>query len=448
MSGPATSRWSTVVVVSLGIVLGSLDMTIVAVALPAIGAELGAGPSSTQWVLLGYLLPLVALSLPAGRWLDRAGPRAAFRLAVGGFGAASALVALAPGIELLVAARVLQGGFAALLSVLGLPIVAGAVRPEHRARAMSIVLTLIPLSGVVGPAVGGLLTDAVGWRTIFLVNLPVAAAALALAGLTIPAGPPGRTGLPRPDRAAVTDAVVLGAGTTALVLALDLLSGPAPALAPAGALAVAGAIAVAVWARRPDSRPVLALLRHPRIGWSLLALLVTIAGVGAVNFLIPYALADGGTDAATTGLVLLVLSAAMALTSPPAGVLADRIGTAPVVLAGAVLVLGGAGWLLAVGPGPGPGALLVPMALVGAGNGLFAGPNATRVLDATPPGEIGASSGLSSLVRTTAFTLGPALAAAAWTAGTGNLTAGAVLLVALAAVGVLAALPRRRPVRL
>jgi MFS family permease len=430
-----------VVVVSLGIVLTALDMTIVAVALPVIGADLGAGPSSTQWVLLGYLLPLVALSLPAGRWVDRAGHRAAFRFAVGGFGAASALVGLAPGVEALVAARVLQGGFGALISVLGLPLVAGAVRPEHRARALSIVLTLIPLGGVAGPALGGLLTGAVGWRTIFLVNLPVAVAALALAGRTIPAGPAGRAGLPRPDRAEVADAAVLGAGATALVLALGLLGDPSPALAPAVLLAAAGVAAVLVWARRPAARPVLVLLRHPRIGWPLAALLATTAGVGAVNFLVPYALA--GRGAGTAGLVLLVLSAAMAATSPPAGLLADRVGTGPVVLAGAVLVLGGAGWLLAVGVATGdlaPGALLVPLTLVGAGNGLFAGPNATRVLDATPPARMGASSGLTSLVRTAGFTLGPALAATVWTAG-GGVAGGAVLLVALAALGVLVAAP-------
>ncbi len=446
--GPAgdPSRWSTVVVVSLAIVLTALDMTIVAVALPAVGADLGAGPSVVQWVLLGYLLPLVALSLPAGRWLDRAGPRAAFRLGVGGFAVTSALIALAPGVGTLIAARVLQGVFGGLISVLGLPVVAAAVRPEHRARAMSIVLTLIPLSGVLGPALGGLLTDAVGWRAIFLVNLPVAAVALALSGRTVPVGPPGRTGLPRPARAEVADAAVLGTGITALVLALDLLGDPEPAVAPAAVLAVVAALAVAAWARRPDARPVLVLLRRPRIGRSLAALLAVVAGVGAVNFLVPFALADAGGTAATAGLVLLVLSAAMALSSPPAGLLADRIGTGPVVLAGVLLVLGGATWLFAVGTGGPPWALAGPLALIGAGNGLFAGPNATRLLDATPAAELGASSGLSSLVRTTGFTLGPALAATAWTAaggGTAGGTAGAALLVALAVTGVLAGVPSR-----
>jgi MFS family permease len=186
------SRWDAVLVVCLGVVLMSLDMTIVAVALPAIGAELNAPPAVAQWLLLGYSLPVVALSLPAGRWVDRAGPLPAFRLAVGGFGIASALVALAPGIGTLVAARVLQGCAGALIGVLALPLVNDAVRPEHRGRAMSIVLTLIPLAGVAGPALGGLLTDTVGWRTIFLVNLPVVAVALALSGRAIPATRPGR----------------------------------------------------------------------------------------------------------------------------------------------------------------------------------------------------------------------------------------------------------------
>mgnify|MGYP003775793025 CR=1 FL=1 len=446
MTGPEqTSRWSTVVVVSIAVVLTALDMTIVAVALPGMGAELGAGPSGMQWVLLGYLLPLVALSLPAGRWLDRVGPLAGFRLAVAGFGLASALVAAAPELVTLVGARVVQGGFGALISVLSLPLVAGAVRAEHRARAMSIVLTLIPLSGVVGPALGGLLTDTVGWRTIFLINLPVVAVALALSGRTIPAGPPGRTGLVRPDRAALADAAVLGVGTTALVLAMDLLGDPQPAFAPAAALAAVAAVAITAWTRRRHARPVLALLGRPTVGSSLVGLLVTVAGVGAVNFLVPYALA-GTATAATTGVVLLVLSAAMALTSPPAGLLADRLGTAPVVLAGAVLVLAGACWLL-VTPAA-PLALVGPLALIGAGNGLFAGPNAARMLDATPPGEMGATSGLSSLVRTFGFTVGPALAATIWTAtGGGGVAGGAVLLVTLAAVGVLAALPRRRVAR-
>jgi MFS family permease len=139
--------------------------------------------------------------------------------------------------------------------------------------------------------------------------------------------------------------------------------------------------------------------------------------------------------------VLLALSAAMAVTSPPAGVLADRVGTGPVVLAGTVAVLGGAAWLLAVPVTP--LGLLGPLLLMGVGHGLFAGPNTARVLENTPADEVGTASGLASLVRTLGFTVGPALAALAWTStggGPSGLHTTALILVALGVVGVLAGL--------
>jgi MFS family permease len=208
------------------------------------------------------------------------------------------------------------------------------------------------------------------------------------------------------------------------VLALSL---PADApLLTAGLLACAAGTTLA-WARRPAARPVLGLLGMRRIAPSLVALLVTTAGVGAVNLLVPYALVGAG--ASTTGLVLLVLSAAMAVTSPPAGVLADRVGAAPVVLAGTVTVLAGAVWML-VAPA-GPLGLVGPLLLIGVGNGLIAGPNSALVLGATPPGMVGAGSGLSALARNLGFTLGPALAAL--TLGT------AAVPLAMAAIGVAAA---------
>ncbi|TVT13590.1 multidrug efflux MFS transporter, partial [Amycolatopsis rhizosphaerae] len=176
------TRWGAVVAVALGSVLAGLDLTVVAVALPGIGTDLGVSPASAQWVMLGYLLPMVALSIPAGRWLDLAAPRAAFLLATAGFGMSSVLIALAPDFALVLAGRALQGVFGSLLGALAMPVIGETVRPEHRARAMSIVLTLLPLSSAAGPALGGLLTEAFGWRSVFLINIPLAVAA-AWAGL-------------------------------------------------------------------------------------------------------------------------------------------------------------------------------------------------------------------------------------------------------------------------
>jgi MFS family permease len=133
-----------------------------------------------------------------------------------------------------------------------------------------------------------------------------------------------------------------------------------------------------------------------------------------------------------------VLSAAMAATSPPAGVLADRVGAAPVVLAGTVAVLAGAAWLLAAPVSP--LGLVGPLMLIGVGNGLIAGPNSALVLGATPPAMVGAGSGLMALGRNLGFTLGPALAAL--TLGSGA----TAVPVVLATIGVVAAVAvaRRR----
>ncbi|HEV8558577.1 MAG TPA: MFS transporter [Actinophytocola sp.] len=407
------TRWGAVVAVSLGIVLAALDLTIVAVALPLIGADFGAGPALTQWVLLAYTIPLVALSIPAGRWLDRAGPLPSFLLAVGGFGVASVLIAVAPGFPVLLAGRVLQGLFGSLIGVAGMPIVATSVRPEHRARAMSIVLTLIPLSGVAGPAVGGLLAQAYGWRAVFLVNIPVVVLAALVARRTIPARLGPKAGLPAPGRAMLREALVLGVGATALFLSLDL-AGRGGVAGPAG-LAVVAIGAVLVWLRLRASRPVIGLLRRRPIALGLTALPMMTAGVGGVNFLVPYFLADTLHAAPRMiGLTLLTMSAAMAVVSPVAGVLADRIGTRPVALAGVLVILGGTAAMLTVGTGAGLLDVAWPLAVIGAGNGLFAGPNVTAILAATPPELTGASSGITALLRTMGFAAGPAIGALAF----------------------------------
>jgi DHA2 family multidrug resistance protein-like MFS transporter len=437
------TSWGAVVAVSLGVVLAGLDLTIVGVALPMLGADFGASPAVTQWVLLAYTLPLVALSIPAGRWLDRAGPLPSFLVAIAGFGVASVVIAVAPGFGVLLAGRALQGVFGALIGVTAMPIVALAVRPEHRARAMSIVLTLIPLSGVAGPAVGGVLAEAYGWRAVFLVNLPIVAVAWWVGVRTIPASIGSRSGLPAPDRAALGEAAVLGAAATALFLSLDLLGRGGGVALPA-ILAAVAAIAVVIWTRLRESRPVIDLLRRRPIALGLLAMPMITAGVGGLNFLVPYFLA--GTQQASAqaiGVALLAMPAAMAAASPLAGVLADRIGTRPVTLAGAVVTLAGTLAMITVGPDAGVAGVAWRLALIGIGNGLFAGPNAAAVLAATPAPLAGTSSGLAALVRTMGFAVGPAVGALSFTLTTGPTGAvhsGFLVLAVAAGVAVVAVL--------
>lgn len=378
------TRWSAVWAVSSAIVLGALDLTAVAVALPVLGAELDAGPTVTQWVLLAYNIPLIALSIPAGRWLDRAGHLPAFLLAVGGFGATSLLIALAPNAAVVLIGRALQGVFSALIGALAMPVIAANVRPEHRARAMGIVLTLIPLSGVAGPAFGGVLTDLFGWRSVFLINLPVVALAVLVGRRGIATD--GR-GLPWPGARLLVESAVLGAR----------------------------------------------VVRLPSVATPLVAMVLIVIGAGALHFAVPYALVD--LPSRTVGLVLLAFSAGMAVLSPVAGVIADRYGYRLVAVVGTAVALIGTVLLLQAGDDPWD--LAWRLAVVGIGHGLFAGPNAAAVMARTPPELMGTSGGVTTLVRTVGFSVGPALGAAL-----GGFHQTVVVLVAITAAGVLATVAR------
>ncbi len=439
------TQWGAILAVSLAIMLAALDLTIVSVALPLIGADLAAPPAVTQWVLLAYFLPMTALGIPAGRWMDRAGLRPAFALAVAGFGAASLLIAVAPTLWLLLTGRVLQGAFGSLVSILGFPIVAAAVRPEHRGRAMGLITTLIPLSGLAGPSLGGLLADTFGWRSVFAVNVPIALVTLWIGLHTIPAGQPGRRGLPRPGLPLVREAVLLGGSVTAVFVGLGLL-GAAPAgsgyAIPVG-LAVVAALAAAGWARLPGSRSVIALTRTPAYGLPVSALLFVVSGTGATFFLVPYFLSEVlHRSAQVTGVVLIASAAGMALVSPLAGLVADRVGARPVALAGALVALVGTLALLRLDGDSHPADVAWRLALLGIGNGLSSGPVHTLVLAATPPAMSATSGGVTALFRTLGLSIGAAAGALSWSLTGGGVAGfrGGVIVMALSTLAGIAAL--------
>ncbi|WP_141242849.1 MFS transporter [Geodermatophilus obscurus] len=406
---PDRERWSLVVAAGLAVFMAMLDSYAVVVALPDLGTSLAVTPGLLPWVVLAYSLAMAAVVLPAGRWLDGVGHRPALLIAVGAFAAAGVGCALAPSIEVLLAARVVQGAAAAVLTALTPVLAAVAVAPQRRGRAMGVVSVLGPLGALTGPAVGGWLAEAVGWWALFLLDLPVAVTIAAIALRSLPAGQP----VSGPDRRLVAQVVLLGGAVLAILAGLSLASRADLAWAATAVLAVP---LLLVWARLPSSAPVLHLLTVRSVTGGLAALALVSVVTSGLIYAVPLALAGrDGSTAVESGLALSALSLAMLALAPVAGMLADRFGADRVAMAGAVLAATGLVVLLPVDPTWGVPDLSWRLAVVGAGTSLFVGPNQALLMTAAPRPLLGSTGGASGAARAVGFGLGPALVSATWT---------------------------------
>ncbi|GAA1818153.1 MFS transporter [Actinomadura chokoriensis] len=401
------NQWWPVAGSGLVVFMATLDTSIVAVALPAFERDFGVRTSATEWVVLGYLLPLIALSLPAGRWLDRTGPRSALLLALAGFTIASLAAGLAPALAWLVAARVVQGCCAAILFAVVPSITIQAVRPDAAGRASALVTTLGPLGAVSGPPLGGVIVQAWGPPWIFYINIPVGVlvAAIALASLRPDA-------LRLPDRTFPAETALLGAAAAAVLLALSLSAGHGLGWS---ALAVAAVPPLYLWGRTGASAPVRALLRRPPAAAAVAAIMLNALVISLVEFLGPFYLQRTlGLSPVGTAAAVLALPVAMVAAGPAGGVLGDRRGTRQAAVLGAVVTAAGVLLLVPIGADWHASDLSRRLAVVGAGTGLLAGPAFARLMSSAPPDLQGTAGAAQSLARQLGFSLGPALATTTW----------------------------------
>ena len=307
--------------------MASLDATVVNVALPHIGNDLGASVSSLQWVLTGYLLSLASLILLGGALGDRYGRRKVFIIGTIWFAGASLLCGAAPNVEVLIAARVLEGVGAALLTPGSLAILQASFRKSDRAKAVGAWSGLGGVFGAIGPFVGGWLVDGPGWRWAFLINVPVAALVVVCALRAVP-----ETRDPHAPRhldiaGAALGVVSLGAATWALTEA-----GPRgwtdPAIAVGACIALLGVAAFVyrmLHARDPLVPPTLFESREFTV--TNLATVLMYAAIGVTFFLVAYELQVGaGWSALEAGTALLPATVLMVLFSAKSGELAQRIG--------------------------------------------------------------------------------------------------------------------------
>lgn len=448
--GSGSDRWWPVLAGGLAVFMVQLDVTIVNVALPNIEDDLGTRVVVTQWVVLGYLLPLIGLSLGAGRWIDVADPRRALGLAATGFAATSVAAGAAPGIAWLVAARAGQGVCAVVLLALAPVLATQAIRPQARARAIGIIMLLGPLGGMTGPAVGGQLVETVGWRWIFYVNVPMAAAVLAAGARQLPVG----TRLPWPRRSWLVEALTFGGAAVALLVGLSLGADVSAGWLLVGLLAVPLLLG---WCATAAARTVRRVVAAPGVLAPHVGLGLSYTALFTILFLVPFFLQRTlDVPPGTTGWALLAFPAAVAVVGLPAGVVADRVGARPVALGGALAMLTGLVLLVPLDRAAAVGDVAWRLALVGAGFGLFNGQTQVVAMGNAPATHLGMIGGTTTLIRQLGAALGATLGAAFWSGARGGADAGAdglrqgAMLGAVLAVGVVGAVAaewRRRRTR-
>ena len=331
----------------MGSFVAGLDATVVNVALPAIEAELGGGLAGQQWVSNGYLLALGSLILIGGSLGDVLGERRVFSIGVAGFGLASLLCALAPSIEVLVAARVLQGIFGALLAPSSLAVIVSAFPPDERGAAIGSWTAWSGIATVLGPFVGGWLIDAASWRWIFALNVPFVLFTLVLVKVAIPPPEPG---------GARRRIDVLGAALCAIGLAgpvYGLIQQPQAGWASVQVLApILGGVAVLAAflrheRRTPDPMLPLGLFRRRNFAVGNLQTLAMYGGLSITFFFLVLFLQQvAGYDALQAGIATLPTTLVMFALSKRFGAFADRIGPRLFMGCGPLVAAAGLAWFI------------------------------------------------------------------------------------------------------
>jgi len=399
----ARGRW-----VLLATVLGSgmafLDGTVVNVALPAIGESLDTDIAGLQWTVNAYTLTLASFILLGGSAGDRFGRRRMFMLGVAGFAVASALCGLAPNIETLVAARALQGVAGALLTPGSLAILQASFREEDRGRVIGAWSGLGGVAAAVGPFLGGWLVEAVSWRLVFLINLPLAAIVLLV---TVRHVPESR------DTTSVPGFDVTGSALTVLALvgvSYGLVSwGELGAADPATWLPLLLGVAAGVsfvFVERRSPHPMLPLdIFASRLFTSVnIVTFLVYAALSGIFFMLVLVLQVGaGFRPMLAGAALMPVTIVMLLLSERAGLLSQRIGPRIPMTVGPLISAAGTLLMLRVDAGASYVLDVLPaVTLFGLGLAATVAPLTTTVLAAAPVEHAGAASGVNNAVARTA----------------------------------------------
>lgn len=386
---------------SLSMLMSSLGTSIANAALPALAHAFNASFQDVQWIVLAYLLAVTSLIVSAGRLGDIIGRRRLFLAGIGIFTAASFACGVAPTLWLLIAARAVQGLGAAIMMALAVALVGETVPKAQTGSAMGLLGTMSAIGTTLGPSLGGVLIAGLGWRMIFLINLPLGILNVLLAYRFLPVDPPRET---TEQRAGfdVVGTLLLAVTLAAYALAMTIGRGQYGPLNIALLLAAAFGVGCFVLVEARVASPLirLAIFREPVLRASL-AMSTLVSTVMMATLVVgPFYLARGlGLQTALVGLVLSAGPLVAALTGVPAGRMVDRFGAQRMTSIGLAGIAAGAAVLAMLPARLGVAGYIAPIVIMTASYALFQAANNTAIMTGIRPEQRGVISGMLSLSR-------------------------------------------------
>lgn len=402
--------------IGIGTFMSALDGSVVNTVLPLLRRELHTTVAGIEWVTTVYLLVVSALLLGVGRLGDLKGHKRIYLAGLSLFVVGSALCGLAPGAGALIGLRAVQAIGAAMLFSSSPAILTLSFPAVQRGKVLGAQGTMTYLGLMTGPALGGWLANAFGWRWIFYINVPIGLAALALGALSIHSD----SGEKVPERFDLAGAALFTSGLVALLVALNQGHAWGWLSAPVLLLGLAALVALGCFivleGRRAAPMLDLSLFRSRVFSAATVSALLNYVCVYSILFLLPFLLIQGrGLDTQQAGLVLTAQPLVMAIVAPMSGALSDRIGSRLLSTGGMVLLTVGLGLLALLSAHGSLLAIAAALGVVGLGVGIFVSPNNSALMGAAPRHRQGIAAGVLATARNVGMVLGVGMAGAVFT---------------------------------
>ena len=417
-----TFKWWVFAAVGIGTFMSAIDGSVVNTILPVLRQYFNTSVSTMEWTVVIYLLVVSSLLLIFGRLGDLGGHKRYFLAGFGIFILGSALCGFAPTQVFLILARAFQAIGSALLLANSPAILTATFPASQRGRALGLQATMTYLGLSVGPAFGGWLTQALGWRTVFYINIPVGLTAFLISWRFIHKDNQPKMAGQRFDW---KGAVLFSAGLSTLLLGLNNGAewGWGSPLVVSCLVVAIFLLALFIWVESCTAQPMLdlGLFRNRLFSASAASAVLNYICLYSVIFLMPFYLIQGrGLDPARAGLLLTAQPIVMAIFAPLSGILSDRIGSRFLSTIGMVFISAGLFLLSRLTSASSDIQILLSLAVTGLGTGIFISPNTSALMGSAPRDRQGIASGILATARNVGMVLGIGMAGAIFTSLTGR----------------------------